>query len=1288
MATAALRPYVPDLAVEWLQGDPESLHRRVEGSMAFVDLSGFTTLTERLTRHGAVGSEELSDMLDSTFAALLAEARDERADLVKWGGDAVLLLFRGADHAVRAVRAAVGMRHVLYRVGRTSSTAGSVTLRMSVGIHSGQFDFFLVGDPVIHRELLVSGPAATRVAELESEARAGQIVVSPQTATLLPPHSVAQLATGNMLVRRATPRGRTVGTTDGHDFGHEDRDTEVDVAQLLAPPVRAHLLARAGTAEHRPVAVAFVRFSGTDALVTTGGTQAAATELDGLVRHVQEVCARHGVTFLESDIDRDGGKIMLVCGAPTRAEDLEDRLVRAVRQIVDGGGGLRLQAGVNRGRVFASDFGPPFRRTYSVKGDAINVAARVTGRAVPGQVLATRAVLARAGRGVVTAEVPPFRVKGRSRPVEGAAVISLRPVGESLPVPDGTTLGRERELDAIMERVAEARAGQGQIVEVCGGPGLGKSAVVSAVVDRCADTVVVLNGPSRRFGGAASYQVFRRLLRQVVGAHPGDPTETQLEALRRAVESAAPHVLPWFPLLASMIGAQVPDTPELRDLDDHFRPGRAARAVTDLLEAALTGPTLFVMDAADDMDDASTGVVRELVAARERRPWVFLLTRRVRDKGFVPDPQEEHLVLELSPLAETTCLELLTAWVQEQPLGDQQLRAVAAKSGGNPLHLRALLELAVVRGTVEGLPDGVEEVIGAEIDELSPRARTVLRFASVLGERFDLHDLTALFGREDWSYGPEELRELTGHLVRERATDTWYRFSSTLLHDVAYAGLPYRLRRRLHLWSGEALEASGADPVPVEALSTHFFGAGDHGRALTYSVRAAERARQASSSLEALAFYERALVCAARAPDVTPTLVGQLQEAAGDAAEMAGLTSQAISRYRTARTGLRQDALAAGGVMAKEIALHQRAGDFDRSTRIAAYARRSLDAVVGPEADSLRSRLAVQTAFVDHLRSRHAQAMRWSRIAIDQALRSGDQAVLARAYNAHSLILAVAGVPADQPYGELALASSERSGDLRLQAKCLTNLAISAIIDGRWPEAEQLLARAVGLAERLGDAANVANVTYNRCDVLVRQGRWAEATPLLASVAREARAQDDRELVALVGLELGKVFAGQRRWDEARSRLQAARSDLLELGLERESADAELVALACDVASAATAADRDRVGAALRAALEGPGGAGAYEGRARLHLLHGTLLLGAGQPVTAEAAFEAGTGEPPGEGGFDRALNQLGLAEAATADGRSRSTDRARAEEALARLGVRDLPFGLRWSFGAYTAPR
>src|SRR5215471_4048993 len=79
---------------------------------------------------------------------------------------------------------AYGMRKALRELGRPRTSAGPVTLKMHVGVHSDFFDFFLVGES--HRELLLTGPGVTRAVEMESGAEAGEILVSEETAATLP----------------------------------------------------------------------------------------------------------------------------------------------------------------------------------------------------------------------------------------------------------------------------------------------------------------------------------------------------------------------------------------------------------------------------------------------------------------------------------------------------------------------------------------------------------------------------------------------------------------------------------------------------------------------------------------------------------------------------------------------------------------------------------------------------------------------------------------------------------------------------------------------------------------------------------------------------------------------------------------------------------------------------------------------------------------------------------------------------------------------------------------------
>ena len=94
-----------------------------------------------------------------------------------------------------------------------------------------------------------------------------------------------------------------------------------------------------------------------------------------------------------TDVDDDGGKLILTAGAPTITGNDEERMLLALRKIVDVERAIPIRIGVNRGAVFAGDIGPWYRRTYTVMGDAVNLAARLMAKAEPGQIYATAEVL-------------------------------------------------------------------------------------------------------------------------------------------------------------------------------------------------------------------------------------------------------------------------------------------------------------------------------------------------------------------------------------------------------------------------------------------------------------------------------------------------------------------------------------------------------------------------------------------------------------------------------------------------------------------------------------------------------------------------------------------------------------------------------------------------------------------------------------------------------------------------------------------------------------------------------
>ena len=64
-------PYVPRLVIEWLADDPDRDWREIDGTMAFVDISGFTAMSEKLATQGKAGAEQVTDVMNATFDALL-----------------------------------------------------------------------------------------------------------------------------------------------------------------------------------------------------------------------------------------------------------------------------------------------------------------------------------------------------------------------------------------------------------------------------------------------------------------------------------------------------------------------------------------------------------------------------------------------------------------------------------------------------------------------------------------------------------------------------------------------------------------------------------------------------------------------------------------------------------------------------------------------------------------------------------------------------------------------------------------------------------------------------------------------------------------------------------------------------------------------------------------------------------------------------------------------------------------------------------------------------------------
>ena len=146
--------------------------------MVMADLSGFTALSERLARLGDEGAERLTDIINSFFDRMLKTAGRYGGDTLTFGGDAILLLFDGPDHATRAAVAALEMLRQLERAAAVQADDGKIKIGMSVGAHSDRFVLVGAGLADERAHLVVLGHGGEQTALAEAQADRGQLAVS------------------------------------------------------------------------------------------------------------------------------------------------------------------------------------------------------------------------------------------------------------------------------------------------------------------------------------------------------------------------------------------------------------------------------------------------------------------------------------------------------------------------------------------------------------------------------------------------------------------------------------------------------------------------------------------------------------------------------------------------------------------------------------------------------------------------------------------------------------------------------------------------------------------------------------------------------------------------------------------------------------------------------------------------------------------------------------------------------------------------------------------------------
>src|SRR5215831_16740860 len=398
---------------------------------------------------------------------------------------------------------------------------------------------------------------------------------------------------------------------------------------------------RALEGERKQVTVLFADLTGNTALIRDLDPEAGQVLLDTALHLMMDAVHRFEGTV--NDVAGDG--LMALFGAPIAHEDHAVRacyaalaMQAALRRYAEEvrrthGLEVLLRVGLNSGGVLVRTIGNDLYMNYSGVGLTTNLAHRMEQLAPPGTIRLTAATLRLVEGAVQVNALGPIPVKGLAEPVDVFELVGATPVHRRLQaaVARGLTrfVGRDQELAALTQALAQAGQGQGQLVALLGEAGVGKSRLVYELIhSHATQGWRVLESASVSYGSATPYFPVMDLLKRYAHVEDTDDARTirakvtgQLLTLDETLQDTLPALLTLLDVL--------PDESPFRQLDPPQRRQRTLTALKRvLLRESQVQPLLLICEDLHWLDTETQALLDSVVESLSTAPILLLVTYR------------------------------------------------------------------------------------------------------------------------------------------------------------------------------------------------------------------------------------------------------------------------------------------------------------------------------------------------------------------------------------------------------------------------------------------------------------------------------------------------------------------------------------------------------------------------------------------------------------------------------------------------------------------------------------